>query len=446
MDIIKQLAIQLKHIGGTTYYVGGYVRNELLGIPSKDIDLVVTNVSQTTLESFLNKHYPNSKLCGKSFGVYKLNIDNIDIDLALPRTEVSTGDDHRDFKVEISTMLEHDLYRRDFKVNAIAKHVLKGHLIDPFNGLRDIRNGYLSSVHKNSIQEDYLRALRAIQFSARFGFKLTKPLIKDIHDNLNLIHTISRERIRMELNKLVVAPNIIQGFQYMKFTGLLRMILPELLVNDTNTFNFMYHPYNTYMHTLHSLQSYTNDHAQPDLEICLALLFHDIGKHNVVSKDKYGVYHNYRHEVISTELAESIMTRLKYDNKTINNVKVLVSNHMHCEVNKKKMCKFFNKYGSGLVDKLIKVWYYDNSSCYDVMSIHDLSNYQRMWQEIVDEQPPYQLKDLAINGYDVMDLGYIGKQIGDVLDTAMELVLEDPDRNEREWLLNYFTFGGTNEN
>ena len=241
MNAFEHLNCKIHFAGGRLFYVGGYVRDLFLNRATKDIDLLVTGLTFEEVQTLLTEFF-EVKFVGKSFGVFTFQHGGIHYDVALPRTETSTGDGHKDFKVQFDPNLpiEQDLKRRDFTFNAMAKDAYCGQLIDPFGGKRDLERKIVKQVTENSIKEDYLRALRAIQFAARFGFSIDKETFLSISKNWALLQTLSVERIRDEFVKLLMASEVLYGFNLLKFSGLLKEMLPELKDNDTNNFNFIF--------------------------------------------------------------------------------------------------------------------------------------------------------------------------------------------------------------
>ena len=171
LNMSRKIAALVNELGGKTYYVGGMVRDELLGIESKDVDIEVHGITPGQLENILDSVGEKLKI-GASFGIFSLR--GYDIDIAMPRTEQATGRGHRDFEVFIDPFLgvEKAATRRDFTVNALMKDVLTGEITDCFGGIEDLKNGILRHVNDKTFVEDPLRALRAGQFAARFNFKI----------------------------------------------------------------------------------------------------------------------------------------------------------------------------------------------------------------------------------------------------------------------------------
>ena len=188
MNAFEHLNCKIHFAGGRLFYVGGYVRDLFLNRATKDIDLLVTGLTFEEVQTLLTEFF-EVKFVGKSFGVFTFQHGGIHYDVALHRTETSTGDGHKDFKVQFDPNLpiEQDLKRRDFTFNAMAKDAYCGQLIDPFGGKRDLERKIVKQVTENSIKEDYLRALRAIQFAARFGFSIDKETFLGLTSSIKSI-------------------------------------------------------------------------------------------------------------------------------------------------------------------------------------------------------------------------------------------------------------------
>jgi len=465
---------------GSLYYVGGYVRNCLLGIPSKDIDLVVTGINKEKFEEIANRIFDDIDFVGKSFGVYKTQLRNspvdleinvtcnicnnrfctclfrnndgsvnenclceIDVDISFPRKEFSTGDGHKDFEVvsDESISLEEDLQRRDFTINSLVQNFSTGEIIDLYNGQKDIKLRKIRQITPNSIKEDYLRALRAIQFASRFNFSIDKETFYNVIENIDLINTISAERIRIELEKIITSNNVVQGFNYLLKSGLLERILPEIYRLNNEEYNFIYHRYNTYMHTIHMLEEYNkychDRHSLPDLEICWAILLHDTGKPSVTTKDEFGVYHNYEHELKSAEISEEVLRRLKYDNNFIHDVREMVFWHMQTtdKMTKRNIRRLMSKVGYDLACKIYNLVYYDKLFTSHKMTKEKVKEITMTINEIKEQNDALRVIDLKIDGYDVMGFGIKGKDIGIILNELLEEVIDDPSKNNREYLL-----------
>ena len=200
-DIVKKIAYKVKEAGGKTYYVGGYVRDKLLGIDNKDIDIEVHGIVPGKLEEILNS-LGNKIEYGSSFAIYSLKGYNIDI--ALPRSEKPTGKGHKDFEIEIDPFIGEykAARRRDFTINSLMQDVISGEIVDCFGGINDLNNKIIRHVDTKTFVEDPLRVLRAAQFASRFNFNIAKETI-ELCKSIDLSF-LSKERIEEELKKALI--------------------------------------------------------------------------------------------------------------------------------------------------------------------------------------------------------------------------------------------------
>jgi len=201
LNMANSIAKEVSALGGQTYFVGGCVRDKILGIPIKDIDIEIHGISRKTLENILDRLGSRIEI-GKSFGIY--NLKGYSLDIALPRTEKLTGCGHRDFEISVNPLIgaKKAAERRDFTVNAIMENVLTGELIDHFGGISDIKNKVLRHVNENTFSEDPLRVLRGAQFAARFEFEIAEETI-ELSKSITLEH-LPKERIMGELSKALI--------------------------------------------------------------------------------------------------------------------------------------------------------------------------------------------------------------------------------------------------
>ena len=222
----------LHDAGGEVYEVGGPVRDELMGRESKDHDYLVRHLSVKQIQNLLEP-FGTVTLIGRSFGVVKFTPHGeraATVDIALPRKEMSTGEGHRDFEVDFDPELavEDDLGRRDFTINAMARNLNDGKIIDPFNGQKDLKERTLRQVFHDAFKEDPLRLMRAVQFAARLNLKIEDKTWEAMREHAPLIKTVSKERIAEEIGKLMTAEKPSHGFRLMRDCGLLKHVLPEL--------------------------------------------------------------------------------------------------------------------------------------------------------------------------------------------------------------------------
>lgn len=327
------LAQYVRSYGGNLFQVGGSIRDELLGLEPKDIDYVISGCKDNVLK-FTDK-------VGKSFPVYLVDIGGIKCEVALARTEVKTGDNHTDFKCETENItIEEDLKRRDFTINAIAKNVLTGEIVDPFEGREDLKKGVIRHVSSHFV-EDPLRVLRVARFASRFGFDIdedTQWLCFQLNDYLGNLPT---ERVWLELEKaLSQNHNTSDFFKALFITRSLEVLFKELLDLDVHD----KHDGTALVHTLNVI-----DHGKDKLER-FGLLVHDFGKGRTPKED-HPSHHG--HDRLGVEPINEFCDRLKVPNKYKKFGLLCAKNHMRmkCAMNMKdgKFLKFVNELGEDFI-------------------------------------------------------------------------------------------------
>ncbi len=324
----RKIAALVNELGGKIYYVGGMVRDELLGIESKDVDIEVHGITPGQLENILDSVGEKLKI-GASFGIFSLR--GYDIDIAMPRTEQATGRGHRDFEVFIDPFLgvEKAATRRDFTVNALMKDVLTGEITDCFGGIEDLKNGILRHVNDESFVEDPLRALRAGQFAARFNFKIAPETIQII--KTMSLDALPKERVLGELVKaLIKAERPSVFFDCMKTAQQLDCWFPELkaLIGLEQPSNW--HPEgDVWNHTMLVLDAAAalKDKAKNPLGFMLAALCHDFGK-ALTQRIENGKITFYSHEIEGEPLIERFLRRLTDETELIKYTLNLCELHM----------------------------------------------------------------------------------------------------------------------
>lgn len=328
LNMSRKIAALVNELGGKTYYVGGMVRDELLGIESKDVDIEVHGITPGQLENILDSVGEKLKI-GASFGIFSLR--GYDIDIAMPRTEQATGRGHRDFEVFIDPFLgvEKAAMRRDFTVNALMKDVLTGEIVDSFGGIEDLKNGILRHVNDKTFVEDPLRALRAGQFAARFNFKIAPETIQII--KTMSLDALPKERVLGELVKaLLKAERPSVFFDCMKAAQQLDCWFPELkaLIGLEQPSNW--HPEgDVWNHTMLVLDAAAalKDKAKNPLGFMLAALCHDFGK-ALTQRIENGKITFYSHEIEGKPLIERFLRRLTDETELIKYTLNLCELHM----------------------------------------------------------------------------------------------------------------------
>jgi len=414
---IEKIHATFERNGYECYLVGGAVRDIYMGKIPKDYDLT-TNATPDQIEDIFEKTYPT----GKQYGTITVQIDKALFEITTYRKDMDY-DGRRPKAVSFSDNLIDDLSRRDFTMNAMAMDK-DGVIVDPFNGKQDIFNNKIDFVGNSDdrIKEDKLRILRAMRFSATYGFSLPK-----LTSQYN-IETLSKERIREEFNKMLLGKYFDKLLLNDYYKYYIYQIIPELKICEGFEQNNPHHYADILGHTLDTVML-----IEPKLELKLSALFHDIGKPHCYSEsDRIG--HFYNHNSYSEEITESIMKRLKYSNKEIDYVKKLVKNHMlELPIKNKTIKRLINKDID--LDGLFKLMLSDKLSCNSKEGIWDIYDAIEKYHKIIFTKEPFSLKDLAINGYDLIELGYKEKEIGSKLNELLDFILEYPTHNQKDILI-----------
>ena len=326
--IAELLALRVSEAGGRVYYVGGCVRDALMGRESKDLDVEVHGLSPAALEAILDTLGTRMEI-GESFGIYALK--GCGVDIAMPRKEHLRGRGHRDFDVFVDPMLgtTEAARRRDFTVNAMMRDVLTGRLIDPFRGRRDLRRGVLRHVDDRTFPEDPLRVLRAAQFAARFGFRVAPETVR-LCAEMDLT-ALSKERVFGELEKALLQsdhPSVF--FETLREMGQLRAWFSEAAdligVPQNPRFHTEGDVWNHTMLVLDAAAQYRSRAERP-LGLMLAALTHDFGKPATTELES-GVYHAYGHEDAGAALTRQFLGRLTNETALIEYAAGLTAQHM----------------------------------------------------------------------------------------------------------------------
>jgi len=444
----------LQKAGGKVYVVGGYVRDAYMGVEPNDVDLMVTDLTDKEIDKTLLVLDGYVNYTGISFGVFRYTSkDGSEVEISMPRIEISTGVGHKQFDVELSvgTTVEDDLFRRDFTVNAMAIDLDTDELIDPHGGLNDINTSTLVQVNPDSLNEDPIRILRALVAYARFGLIPTVQTKEIMKNNGANIVGESAERIRYELDKLMESKNPAAGIRLAIECDVLKYILPE--VNDCVGYNQnnKHHQQQLGQHLVSVLEYVSVKTDDPDVR--LAALLHDIGKPGSQWTDpETGGSHFYKkvyddgsfvgqqHEELGAEMTKALMKRLTYSNERIKRVTDLVKFHMYPPFTTAKGArKFIHKVGDN-ADDLINIRWADQGGKTEYPSrlekVYDLENEISLIDHVRQAEQPTSVSHLAIDGNDLIGIGIEkGPKIGEVLNELVEVVLDKPILNERDTLL-----------
>ena len=429
---VSFLLDRLRKNGFESYIVGGCVRDLLLQRTPDDWDITTSALPDQIRAAF--GEYPAVEI-GKQHGTVAIILNGVPYEITTYRTDGPYGDHRRPDSVSFTASLREDLARRDFTVNALAYHPKEG-VIDCFRGREDLNAKRIRAVGSppQRFEEDALRILRGIRFAAQLGFSVEPETQKAMAQKKELLKVISKERIQAELSKLFVSPNpapVLRENAEILFT-----VLPELTPMRGFAQNNPHHCYDVWEHTLHALE-----HTPDELNLRLAVLLHDCGKPFVYSEDENGNGHFYGHAKKSEELSKEVLTRLRFDKKTITEVCALVKYHdLSFTPEERWIKRWCSRLGDDLLYKLMAVAESDvlaqAPGSHQQMLLELLAECRLVLDRIVEQQQCFQLKDLAVNGQDLIRIGFSpGKTLGGCLQFLLNAVIEGQCPNEKKALL-----------
>ncbi len=413
------------------YVVGGCVRDSLLGREPHDFDICTSASPREMLAVF---HDYTVLQTGLKHGTVTVMVDSEPIEITTFRTEGGYRDHRHPESVSFVKTLTEDLARRDFTINAMAYHPAIG-LCDPFGGENDLKTGVLRCVGnpKQRFEEDALRILRALRFAATYGFTIEPQTAAALHESAQLLTAISAERVKEELCRMLVADHV--GGVLEKHYKVLFPVLPELKAAEHFEQYSPYHDRDVLAHIVAAVY-----HAVPDVIVRLTLLLHDLGKPACFSKDEKGMGHFFGHAKLGEEMAKTILERLRFDNKTIHDVCLLIRYHdTVIEQNDMAVKRWLNRLGEQLFEKLLFVKEGDCKGHAPILlepRMAELEDLRQRKEHIIQEQQCFSLRDLAVDGTDILQLGVpAGKKVGELLQWALQEVIEQRLPNQKDVLL-----------
>ncbi|WP_286207965.1 CCA tRNA nucleotidyltransferase [Clostridium caldaquaticum] len=427
---VSYILDKLNSKGYEAYIVGGCVRDSLLDRTIKDWDLA-TNALPEDIMTLFEHTVPT----GIKHGTITVVINNNNYEVTTYRIDGEYKDNRHPDKVIFTTSLKEDLSRRDFTINALAYNP-KVSLIDMFNGTEDLNNKLIKCVgdaHKR-FNEDALRMLRAVRFACQLNFNIESNTYKAIHNNYTLLQKVSNERIRDELVKILMSDFPSRGIRMLQETSLLNYIIPEL--NESVGFDQKspHHDKTVFDHIMSVL-----DNSTSNIAVRLGALFHDIGKPRTFTIDKKGIGHFYGHNIVSAEMAEIILKRLKFDNATIKKVIILIKEHMSAYnvMKNKALKKFIARVGIDNIDELFELQIADSKGHTKDADYSPILKRREEVRKILENKEAFTVNQLKINGDDLIKLGFKpGKEIGIILNNLLDTVMERPELNNKETLIN----------
>lgn len=421
-DVIYILQ-RLENSGYSAYVVGGCVRDALLDNAPQDWDICTSALPPQVINTFSDYRVIKT---GIKHGTVTLMLNSNMYEITTFRTEKDYSDNRRPDTVEFVADIKEDLSRRDFTVNAMAYNPKQG-LIDLFFGLDDLDMHIIRTVGNADVRfnEDALRILRALRFSAKLCFNIEKSTAASVHRNKGLLNNIAAERILAEFKQLLLSENAVNILR--EYYDVISVFIPEISPMVGFCQHNSYHCYDVWEHTLHALS-----YADNNIIIRLAVLFHDVGKPHSLTFDQQGIGHFYGHCVKSAEITENILKRLRCDTKTIKTVVELVKNHDRIiSANSRSVKKAALHLGSEEMTRLLiavkKCDAYGQSPKLFRQRLEELNEIENILNSLIaNNKILFSVKELKINGNDLINMGVKdGRVVGAILNSLLKSVNDE---------------------
>ena len=441
-SVLKDFYSHFEAAGFKAYLVGGAVRDIFLHKKPHDFD-VATNAAPQDVMKLFKIVIPT----GFEHGTVTVHFKGLEIEVTTFRTESGYSDGRHPDSVNYAATIEEDLARRDFTINAIAADLKNGKIVDPFAGRRDIKKKIIRTVGKahERFMEDGLRSVRCIRFACKLGFSIEKCTFSELseQDVQKKISSISIERFRDEFEKILTCEKPSIGLKLLEKTGIMKMFIPELLQGRgcVQSDERGFHDFDVLDHLY-----YACDGAPAEkLNVRLAALFHDIGK-PATKKIIDGNITFYNHEKIGAKLTQEILMRLKFPNAVIDDVCHLINEHMFNytpDWTVPAVRRFIIRVGQENLDNLFDLRIADMYGMHNHKIDYKYSAAIALLFELKDritveleKRNALSLKDLAVNGKDLIEAGIpAGKKLGVILNHLLDCVIEDPEMNTKEKLM-----------
>ena len=422
---------RLEMSGYEAFCVGGAVRDSIMGIVPGDWDITTSALPEETRQVFSDFKTIDT---GLKHGTLTVIIDHKPYEITTYRIDGEYGDNRHPEAVSFTRNIEDDLARRDFTVNAIAYNPKKG-IVDPYGGQSDIYNSITRTVgdpHRR-FNEDGLRIMRALRFSSTLGFAIDDKTAEAIHENKELLKNISAERINVELTKLLCGKNVFNIL--MEYPDVLSVIIPEIAPAVGFQQYGKKHAYDVWEHICHTVDTIPDDRI-----LRLTMLLHDLGKVPTHKLNDKGDSTFKNHATVGGEMAREILTRLKSDKKTINRVSFLVGCHdFEPPESKVELKKHLKAKTPDDIRTLLIIKKSDRGALSE--SYRDISEGTALtlkWlKEIEGNNECCTISQLALNGNDLLEKGYRGEEIGNILEMLLDAVIEEKTDNTKTALLTY---------
>lgn len=422
----------LEAAGFEAFLVGGAVRDYVRSnSPAKDWDITTNALPEQVEQVFAGFQLIET---GLKHGTVTVVIDYEPLEITTYRIDGDYTDHRHPDTVSFTRNLKDDLERRDFTMNALAYNPKTG-VVDLVGGGADIEEGIVRCVGDpdRRFQEDGLRMLRALRFASVYGMVIENNTAEAIHRNKDLLLDIAAERIQAELTKLLCGKGVADIL--CEFADVIAVPIPELEAMFGFEQHNPHHDKDVWNHTIAVVESVS---SEPIMR--WAALFHDIGKPSCFVLAEDGIGHFYGHADKSTDLTEAILTRLRFDHAGRNHIVKLVRYHdMPITADRKLVKRLLSKHGEEAALQLIELHKADTMG-QSAICKHRISIFEEVSQivhEILQEESCFSLRDLAVNGHDMVTLGFRGPAIGRVLQECLDAVLDERIPNEHEALMTF---------
>ena len=435
INVPKSVKIIIKILednGYEAFAVGGCVRDAIIGREPNDWD-ITTSAMPGDVKRLFHKTIDT----GIAHGTVTVMIERVGYEVTTYRIDGEYEDGRHPKSVEFTGNLIEDLKRRDFTINAMAYNDRQG-IVDEFDGVGDLERGLIRCVGNpiDRFNEDALRILRAVRFAAALNFDIEEETAEAIQELAPMLKKVSAERIQVELVKLLTSVHP-EEMHTVYATGIADVVLPEFSVMMRTPQNNPHHCYTVGEHTIEVLKG-----VEADKVLRLAALFHDVAKPDCRSTDEDGIDHFYEHPQVGAKKTKTILRRLKFDNATIDIVCRLVAFHdINPALTPESVRKAIQKAGLEcypVIFELKKADILAQSDYQRKEKLEALDGYHKIYDKIIEDADCLTLKDLALNGRDLIELGVKpGPQIGNILAKLLDVVIEEPEKNTKEYLTGY---------
>lgn len=419
---------RLRNNGFPAFLVGGCVRDLLLGKPPKDYD-ICTSATPGEVKNLFSRVLET----GIQYGTVTVLSSDLAVEVTTFRSAVANPEGPRASEILFGSTAAEDVLKRDFTINGL---LFDGEqVVDYVGGLADLKNRVIRGIENPTgrFREDPLRMLRAIRLACLLGFEVETQTQTAIAQNAALIARVAVERVREELNKILLSPKPAQGLRQLHQFALLRLIMPELEACCGFAQCNPHHAQDVWEHSLAVVER-----TPPELILRWAALLHDVGKPLTFSRDGEGIGHFYGHHLKSADLAFEILTRFRFDHKRLEQVVALAREHMslHDLLGRSALKRLINRVGAENIPALLELYQADLPRPLSDQEMERIKRHKATLSQILEGGEPLRPRQLAINGDDLMALGIKpGRKMGRVITALMERVIEHPEWNTREQLL-----------